>query len=224
MTIKIWIIIIIIGAFVIGISAIILRLLKVVRKIDFANEYRSNFISFANRFYKNYDSGSRTSDFDGEKYTWLTMNVSKIQNMLDSFERMTFRPAFANYIYNDYQIIVNTLLKFRIGGVDNLEISLVDDCLLRYIGNLEEYRVEVLKKLKNPIQWFKEGIDKLLSLFLLSFYWFGILGQRSTNRIMNSLIYKFISGIVALTIFLSGLVTIFVGYERTLDVIKGFIK
>lgn len=151
------------------------------------------------------------------------MNVTKIQNAVGNFGVMTFKPAFANYMINNYQIIVNSLPKFRDGSIDNYEVNSVDDCLLRYIGNLEDYRTDAIKNLKNPIIWFREGFKELISLPLFIFYWFGIFSKRTLRFIMNSFIYKMIVGLFAFVAFVSGLVTIIVGYEQSMEIIRKLI-
>ncbi|HDP75996.1 MAG TPA: hypothetical protein ENN49_09030 [Bacteroidales bacterium] len=193
---------------------------RVIKRIEFAVEYRNKFIEFANKYFKNYDRWSRTGDFDGELYVWLTMNVSKIQNYVGSFGEMTYKPAFQNYVINNYQIIINTIPKFREGQVENFDVGLVDDCLLRYIGHLEEYSKNTNKNLRNPIVWFREGFKEVMSIPIFILSWFGIISNRTVNSIKNSLIYKVISGLIALVTLVSGIVTIIVGYDQTREFIK----
>lgn len=202
--------------FVVGFIDVYKRHSRIVAKIDFAGEYRNKFVELANKFFQNYDRYSRSGDFDGELYVWLTMNVSKIQNYVDSFGVMSYKPAFQNYMINNYQIIINTIPKFREGQVENFDVNAVDDCLLRYIGYLEEYSEGTLKNLRNPIVWFREGFRGILSVPIFILSWFGIISNRTVNSIKDSLIYKVIAGFIALVTLLSGLVTIVVGYDSTM--------
>jgi hypothetical protein len=205
---------------VIGFVLVYNRHSRVIKRIEFAGEYRNKFIEFANKYFKNYDRWSRTGDFDGELYVWLTMNVSKIQNYVGSFGEMTYKPAFQNYMINNYQIIINTIPKFREGQVENFDVGAVDDCLLRYIGHLEEYSKDTNKNLRNPIVWFREGFKEVMSIPIFILSWFGIISNRTVNSIKNSLIYKVISGLIALVTLVSGIVTIIVGYDQTREFIK----
>jgi len=209
--------------FLFGFINIFLRLSRIASNIDFASEYRNKFIEFANKYVATYNKQSNPGTLDGDKYVWLTMNVTKIQNAVGNFGIMTFKPAFANYMINNYQIIVNSLPKFRDGSIDNYEVNSVDDCLLRYIGNLEDYRTDAIKNLKNPIIWFREGFKELISLPLFIFYWFGIFSKRTLRFIMNSFIYKMIVGLFAFIAFVSGLVTIIVGYKQSMEIIRKLI-
>lgn len=193
---------------------------RIVKKINFSDEYRNKFIEFANKYFKSYDSWSRSGKFDGEQYVWLTMNVSKIQDYVGSFGVMTYRPAFQNYMINQYQIIVNTIPKFREGQVESSEVGAVDDCLLRFIGYLEEIRLDALKNLKNPIVWFREGFRDILSIPIFILSWFGIISNRTVNYIKDSLIYRVFSGLIAMVTLISGVVTIIVGYDQTLKFVS----
>lgn len=214
----------ILTVFIIGFVQVYNRHLRVVKKIDFAGEYRNKFVGFANKYFQTYDRWSRAGDFDGELYVWLTMNVSKIQDYVGSFGVMSYKPAFQNYMFNNYQIIINTIPKFREGQVEKFDVGAVDDCLLRYIGYLEEYSKDTLKNLRNPIVWFREGFREILSIPIFVLNWFGIISKRTVNSIKDSLIYKVISGLIALVTLVSGLVTIIVGYDQTIEFIKKLIE
>ena len=207
----------IIAIFVIGFVQVFNRQKNVVNKLNFAGEYRKKFIEFVNKYFKNRDRWSRSGDLDGELYVWLTKNVSKIQNYVGSFGIMSYKPAYQNYIINHYQIITNTIPKFREGQVESFDVGSVDDCLLRYIGHLEEYQKETFRNLKNPIIWFREGFREILSIPIFILSWFGIISNRTLNTIKDSLIYKVLSGLIALITLVSGIVTIIVGYEQTLN-------
>lgn len=206
--------------FVIGFVQVYSRHNRIVKKIDFAGEYRNKFFEFSNKYFKTHDRWSRSGDLDGELYVWLTMNVSKIQNYVGSFGVMSYKPAFQNYMINNYQIIINTIPKFREGQVESFDVGSVDDCLLRYIGYLEEYQKDTLRNLKNPIIWFREGFREILSIPIFILSWFGIISNRTLNSIKDSLIYKVVSGLFALVTLISGIVTIIVGYDQTLKFIN----
>jgi hypothetical protein len=212
----------ILTVFVVGFIQIFKRHSRVVKKIDFACEYRNKFIDFSNKYFKTYDRWSHAGDIDGETYVWLTKNVSKIQNYVGSFGEMAYKPAFQNYMINNYQTIINTIPKFREGQVESFDVGAVDDCLLRYIGHLEEYIKDTLRNLKNPVIWFREGFREIFSIPLFILNWFGIFSHRTVNNIMGSVIYKIIAGLFALVTLTSGLVTIIVGYEHTVEFITRF--
>mgnify|MGYP001138042494 FL=1 len=196
---------------------------RTIKKHDFASEYRNKFIEFANKYFEQYDRWSKSGNLDNELYVWLTKNVSKIQSNVGSFGVMSYKPAFQNYMVNNYQLIINTIPKFREGQVENFDVTSVDDCLLRYIGHIEERSEVTLKNLKNPIIWFRVGFQEIISIPLLILNWFGIFSKRTVNGIMESTFYKIITGVIALITLLSGIVTIIQGKEKTIEFINSIL-
>ena len=213
----------ILTVFIIGFVQVYNRNSRVVKKIDFAGEYRNKFIEFSNKYFETYDRWSRVGDFDGQLYVWLTTNVSKIQGNLGSFVIMYYIAPFQTYRDSNYQIITNTLPKFREGQVQNFDAGSVDDCLLRYIGYLEDYKKETEKDVKNPIVWFREGFKEIISIPLFILSSFGFFSRRTVDNIMDSVIFKIFAGLIALVTLVSGLVTIVVSYDQTVKFIFGLI-
>jgi hypothetical protein len=193
---------------------------RTIKKHEFASEYRNKFIEFSNKYFEQYDRYSKSGNLDSELYVWLTKNVSKIQSNVGSFGIMSYKPAFQNYMINNYQLIINTIPKFREGQVENFDVTSVDDCLLRYIGHIEERSDGTLKNLKNPIIWFRVGFQEIISIPLFILNWFGIFSKRTVNGIMESTFYKILTGIIALITLLSGIVTIIQGKEKTIEIIN----
>lgn len=210
----------ILTVFIIGVVQVYNRHSSVVKKIDFAVEYKNKFMEFSNKYFETYDSWRGSGEFDRQLYIWLTMNVSKIQGNLRTFGIMDYIAPFHTYRVSNYQIVINTIPKFRDGSVRDFDVNSVDDCLLRYIGYLEEYCQDTQKNLKNPIVWFREGFREVLSIPIFILNWFGIISKRTVNSIKDSLIYKVLSGLIALVTLLSGLVTIVVGYDQTLEFVN----
>lgn len=197
---------------------------KVIDAHNFICEYRDKFIGFANKYFENYDRicGIRGS-FDGELYTWLTKNVNKAQELLGHTGTMEYIAAFRQYRISNYQIVINTLPKFRDGSVEIFDVNSTDDCLLRYLGQLDEIFEKSKKTLKNPVIWFKIGIQEIVSIPLFVLHWFGIFSNRTVNRIIGGTLYKIITGIIALVTLISGLVTIIAGKEQTIEFVRNMI-
>lgn len=214
----------ILTVFITGFVQIYNRHSIVLKKSYFAGEYRSKFIEFSNKYFETYDRWSRTGDFDGQLYVWLTMNVNKIQSNLGRFGIMDYIAPLQTFRVSNYQIVINTIPKFRDGTVKDFDVNSVDDCLLRYIGYLEEYSQNTQQNLRNPIVWFREGFREILSVPIFILSWFGIISNRTVNLIKDSLIYKVISGLIALLTLASGLVTIVVGYDQTLEFVNRLFR
>jgi hypothetical protein len=209
--------------FIIGFIDVFKRHSQIVSKIDFASEYRNKFVQLANNYFQDYDRYCRSGTVDNELYVWLTLNVSKMQSNVGNFGVMSYKPAYQNYMINNYQIIINTLPKFREGQIQNFDVVSVDDCLLRYIGYLEDCKRETEKNMKNPIVWFREGFKEIISIPLFILSSFGIFSRRTVESIMDNLIFKILAGLIALVTLFSGLVTIVVGYDQTLKIVMGLI-
>jgi hypothetical protein len=130
---------------VLGFAVILNRLRKSVSRHDFAVQYRNNFVNFTNGYLEAYNRHRGQNGFNNELYEWLTKNVDQIQSDMGSIGTMHYLAPFQIYQITNYQIIINTLPKFRVGKVDNFDINSSDDCLIRYIGVLEE-RIESIRK------------------------------------------------------------------------------
>jgi len=189
------------------------------KSLEFAFEYRKKFYEFSKKYGKTYNSIERKGDLDNQLYIWLTKNVSKIQNNVGDFGIMEYIAPMQKYKFSNYPIILNTIPKFRDGSVENFDINSVDDCLLRYLGYLEEKVKTTEKGLKNPFLWFRIGFQEIISLPLMILNWVGIFSSKTVDKIMANTLYKIFTGIIALVTFLSGIVTIIQGKEQTLELI-----
>ncbi|MFN7603337.1 MAG: hypothetical protein ACK5R0_18265 [Bacteroidota bacterium] len=183
------------------------------KKLDFAVEYREKLIEQANSYF------SRQS-IDNKQLSWLTKNSDRIQNQIGRGAVIDYKPAYQNYLVSNYHLIINTIPKFSLQTIHSDDVTYADNCLLRHIGNAEEAYNESIKRLKNPLTWFREGFVQLTSLPIYILNWFGILTDNSLNKITTSLFYRTIVGIGGLVAFASGLVTIIQGRKD----VFGFIR
>jgi len=205
---------------IIGFRVVYRKHKKTLDSYDFAFNYRNKFIECSNKYFKNHDRWSQSGELDNELYVWLTKNVNKVQRDLGSFGIMDYMAPFQRYHVENYQIIVNTIPKFRNGQIQEFDVTSVDDCLLRYIGYQEERIEENRKNLKNPFVWFRIGFQEIISIPLYIFNWFGIFSKRTVNSIMDSVIYKIFTGIIALVTLTSSIVSIIQGKEKTIELIN----
>jgi hypothetical protein len=212
------IIIIFILIFSIGLITLLRRQNKYVQKHNFAFDYREKFIELSNKYFATiYD---RNGTLDSELYMWLTKNVNKMQADLGHLGTMHYVAPFQIYQIKNYQIVINTLPKFRNGQVEDFDINSADDSLLRYIGVLEKALESIRKKIKNPIICFKEGFQEVISLPLYIFNWFGLLSDNSVSKVTTNIIFKIFAGISGLVAFASGIVTIVQGKEQMISLIN----
>jgi hypothetical protein len=194
--------------------------LKAQKRLEFTNKYRNCFVEFANNFYKTYDKWDRQGEIEHEKYVWLTMNGNKMQGMLGMTGIMGYIAPFQRYTVSNYNIVLNTIPKFRDKSITEFEVNSTDDCLLRYIGITDEIVKDRLKQVKNPFLWIKQGFTEFFSLPIYLLNWFGILPDRFVGRITSNMIFKILTGIGGLVTFISGLVTIIQGKDQAIEFFK----
>ena len=54
--------------------------------------------------------------------------------------------------------------------------KMIVEALLRYLGVLEERESAAVRSLKNPLLWFRTGVEQLLSAPLIILAWVGLVG------------------------------------------------
>lgn len=192
-------------------------------KLDFAFEFRNRFINLANHYQSTYDDWSRSGEIIDEEYTWLTKNVELMQSSIGGYGVVDYIAPFNRYRFPRYQILINTLPKFR-ERIDSTDINMSDDCLLRYIGVLENILIRIKKELGNPFIWFKEGIAIVMILPLNILHWLGLINNTKVKSVENNSVYKFTTGFIALITLVSGIVTILQGKDVVVTFIKSLLE
>jgi len=107
---------------IIGLVTLLRRYKGFVDRHNFAFEYREKFIQFTNKYFESYDNWNRRGNIDSELYVWLTKNVNKIQGDLGHLGTMHYVAPFQIYQISNYQIIINTIPKFRNGKIEEFDI------------------------------------------------------------------------------------------------------
>jgi len=145
---------------------------------------------------------------------------------------IAFKQPFSNYQIPNYPIILNLLPELR-KTIERLPISnsLVGDyaialqeALLRHMGALEDSLQTSRNYLKNPLVWFREGVGAILFSPFSLLAWMGVIGQSTISWIKNTLIFRRVSGIITFIGAFSAIMSIVLGWEEFLTVIKGFFK
>jgi len=204
--------------FLIGFITNLREFLQYKKRDDFAYEYFNNLKKYI-------ESG----DDNNISFTWLTSKSSKIQNQMGTFGIVGYKPPGANYIHNNYQLIVNGLSELRqyyseryiMDRLANEMAATLQEALIRYIGHLED-KVEASKaNLFNPIIAFREGVKSTLAIPFNLLGWFGIVSMSTIHQFIKSTIFKLFSGIAAILAFLGTVMTIIVGWSDFVKVITG---
>ena len=168
-----------------------------------------------------YFSDNKISDGD---YEWLLVNVDEVNNMLGAAGSISYKPAFANYIHNNYQILINTLPQFKTrNGVEHDDISFIEALLKRFTGVLSKTIKDQQNDLKNPIKWFSEGISFLLSLPFAFLKSIGVLSASKYGRTTDSSIFKATAGVISLVSFIDAAYAVITGNSFTVQIIQSLI-
>lgn len=217
---------------VIGLAIVLKDWFEHKKKLNFTSDYINKFREFGNELYSNH--------FNQTNYEWLKMKSFKMQSLSGDFGvARTYKPTGANYYLKGYQIIINGLTEVKniyqrmsgtYGGL-NFEwqmlqesLGMIDDTLLSYIGFLENKSEQKLKAIRNPVTWFREGIQFIVTLPISLIYWSGIINYRAYNKVNNNVFVKLISLAVGIIAFISSIITIVTGYVPFSDFIKDLFE
>ncbi|MEL7569123.1 MAG: hypothetical protein AAGU14_01035 [Eubacteriaceae bacterium] len=156
-----------------------------------------------------------------EKFEWLQLNSEKVQIQLGDYGRIKYKPSYSNIEYDNYLIIINGIynirewfykLKYDFDGILKAEKRIIENPLLIYIGVINNYNEEIIKSLKNPVIWFREGIRAIVILPIYLVFWFGIIRYSTYKNANNNNITRFISFILTIIYLISSVITI-TGYN-----------
>lgn len=221
---TLFIILILTSILILGFLSLFRRFNRIVDEIDFATEYRNKFIEFVEHYFENYDRFARRGEIKNDLYVWLTKNVNKIQEQIGQVGTMHYLAPFRQYQISNYQIIINSIPKFRDGNIKDFDVNSVDDCLLRYLGQMENYENKLRKEVRNPFIWFKQGFREVLSYPFQILKFFDILSNGFIYKMKENIFYKLITGVIALITLLSCIVTIIVGWDQSIQWIEKILN
>lgn len=219
MSINMYLILFLILISVIGLYSIVKKIYSLAKCYNFSGEFFDKLEIYI-------ESNGR----DNVSYSWLVSKSSKMQNYIGLFGIMQYRPAYQNYIINNYQLIINGLSELRqyyespySYKLANQMAQTLQEALIRYIGTLEDSKEIYFAQLKNPIIWFREGIQIMIGLPFQVLVWFGIVSSVSMSKFTTNIIFKFLSGIIALLAFLGTVITIVLGWKEFKTIMLSFI-
>ncbi len=202
-----------IAILIIGVVKVYLGYRELKQRRDFVVEYANKFSEFAKK-----------PGFDEELYFWLTHNSVAIQGELGQYGKIDYKPPAANYVIQNYQVIVNLLPELRrekTGGyaftsarIYQEEVSICLDTLVRYLGVIDKRLGEALSEARNPFIWLREGVQTILLIPAFVLRWLGLISSSTISRLSKNIIFRLLSGLVAFVTLVSGLVTIAVGWEE----------
>ena len=207
---NLWTIGIIIITALIGIFDLLWQFYDKWKRHSFAVGYLNKFREFSTSYLLH-------QNFDSELYEWLTYNSVEMQIQLGNNGIIAYRPAFANYMINGYQIIVNTLPTVRTGTVHRADIAMVDDSLMRHIGRLEATMNRIRKKIFNPLLWLRVGIQNILTIPFWMFYLLGIFNYSVLAKIKDNMLIKIVSALIIIIGLIGSIITITLGWQKFIE-------
>jgi hypothetical protein len=188
------------------------------QKYEFIVKFRNKFIKFAVAYFEQ-------DKLNEGEYRWLLENVDEASLMLGSAARMTYRPPFANYIINDYELLINLIPEFNTStGAHRDNVTSAESILTRFSGTLKKTIDKERGKLKNPIVWLVEGIAVILSLPFLLLNEFGLLNGRLYDKVRQGRLIKFLAGAIGIISTADTINTTFTGNSFTIELIKRLLK
>ena len=218
---KIIVIVIIIVLCLIGFYQIIKRIKSFNEKYTFAIEYLDALKSYL-----------ESNGQDIQSYSWLINRSNKMQNQMGSQGILGFyHPPYQNFAIPNYPLILNMLPDLRNALCDSyLSSSLagqysstLQEAIIRHIGSIED-AISIQKKyFKNPFVWLRQGIRILLSLPANLLNWLGIITVAAVNKYNSSIIYKILYSIITIIGLISAIMTIVLGWNDFLSIIKALI-
>lgn len=215
--IKLQLIIIYSSILIIGFIQNLIKYRKTKNQESFFVIFHNKYFDLANQYLKN-------NTMNDELYHWLTRNSDKAQREIGIIGFIDYKPAFSNNVLRNYPFIVNTLPQFRNRSIHIDDLTYLEDLLVRFLGIIEERKKANLKNLINPIIWFREGVQFILSIPFYLLLWSGIIGSTSKNKLLSNLFFKIFVGFTSLVTLISGLVTIIVGKSEVIKFLRALFN
>lgn len=221
-----------VGIFIIVILMLLGFVLKLIsiaslnKRLQYTVDYRNDFIDFCNELEK-------TGSIGGEKYYRLLKEVNKIQRELGMDGIISvYRDPLAGFQMNNYPVFLNFFNELRTYSTDfslfgerrYLLVSNADESLTKHIGVLNDAIDIAKQRLKNPVYCFANGINGIISLPIKILEWSGILTNDFSSRILKSKVHQIISKLLVLIGLISSIMTIVMGWNQFLDLIRNIIE
>ncbi len=194
----------VIAIFLLGGAQLLRRRAFLVERQKFTHEFQRYFVRFA-----------ESRGTDSESFVWVMKNMDRMQANLGVIGVLDgYRPAFANYIVRNYQILINTLPEIQTG---HAHPDMIDSCqvaILRYIGTLDRWVADSNHQLVNPLVYLKEGVSTIISLPVYLLSALGLIAIESTERFRLSRFVQFLSICVVLVGLVGSIIGIVTGWDQ----------
>jgi hypothetical protein len=193
-----------------------------IHKHDFVHAFREKFVQFSNPYVQQQQrlfGMEQAVQPDAQLYHWLVSNMDKTQRLLGIYGRGLYTAPFHRFQIPSYEYILNTVNQMRTGDADTQDLSMCDNMMVRYLGDMGRLIEEEQKDIKNPIAWLQQGIQFYIGFPIRLLNWFGIISETSFDNIVSSKLFKALAGLGGLVAFISSLVTILQGWPAVKELI-----
>lgn len=204
---------------IVGALYVVILLRKNSQEEQFAKEFFLQLMTYIN---------SHGSDF--EAYNWLIRRSTKMQKQMGGFGILaSYARAHSSRQYLNYQVILNMLPALNrsyaeplsaISGTSLNYAKNLHECMVRYLGVLEDRQEMLFAELKNPIICFRNGVSLVVGIPVRVVGWLGLISSEVVRSILSARAFKFISGVVALIGLVSSIIGIATGWGQFLVMIQ----
>ena len=207
---------------IIGLIVNIVNIRKKVNEYNFANEYYEKFQRLVSDVFEK-------KNIKNKEYSWLMSNCDKMQYILGEAGIISYTQF--NKYYKNIPILLNIMNEITsyindpFVGYD--EIKMVNWCqnaFLRKTGILNEYIQNERQKLINQFYNLSSGIRFILLIPIGILNSIGLISNDGKSKIGNNIIIRMLSGIISLLTILSVIITIVVGWNDFLKIVKNILN
>ena len=218
-----WIyIIILLSISILGLISNIINLKKMKENYIFINDYYKKFQNLIDNVFEKNNIKSRD-------YAWLMTNCDKMQYILGESGIISYIEG--GRYYNNIPLLLNVMNEIT-SYVNNPlvgenEIKMVQWCqnaFLRKTGILNDYIKNETKRIYNPLYSLSAGIKFILLIPVEILNSIGLISNNGKNKINDNKIVKILSGILSLITILSAIITIVIGWNNFVEIIKAFFN
>lgn len=169
-----------------------------IHKHNFVHAFREKFIQFSNPYVQQQQrllGMEQAVQPDAQLYHWLVSNMDKTQRLLGVYGLGLYTAPFGRFQIDNYQYILNTINQMRTGDAHTNDLSMCENMMVRYLGDMGRLIEEEEKDIKNPITWLQQGIQFYIGFPIRLLNWFGIISETSFENIVSSKLFKVLAGI-----------------------------
>ena len=217
---MLYFILMVVGLVITGFIANVINIRTCSNNYNFLVEYRDKFSKFISDLLNK-------NKYSNKDYEWLMSNSGKVQIILGDAGIISYKDI-SGY-YPNYQIVLNfmnevmSLFSKGLIGTESEKITWCHNAFLRKMGIYDEYIKKEIKRTFNPLYDLTSGIKVILGIPLDILYSIGLISSKNLTKIKDNVLFKILGGIISLLTFLSTIMSIVLGWNDFVNLIKGIL-